>query len=74
MTREAPSNGGARRKSMPKRAPREATEAWQLELLLNADRITQLDARSRMIVVSLLARMLLEAAQNPEKEVADDEA
>lgn len=59
---------------MPKRAPREATEAWQLELLLNADRITQLDARSRMIVVSLLARMLLEAAQNPEKEVADDEA
>ena len=73
MTREAPSSGGARRKSMPKRAPREATEGWQLELLLNADRIRQLDARNRTIVVRLLARLLLEAAQNAEKEV-DDEA
>ena len=58
---------------MPKRARREATEGWQLELLLNADRIRQLDARNRTIVVRLLARLLLEAAQNAEKEV-DDEA
>jgi hypothetical protein len=74
MTRQPPSNGEARRKSMPKRGPSEATEGWQLELLLNADRITKLDARNRMVVVSLLARLLLEAAQKGRKAAVDDEA
>jgi hypothetical protein len=74
MTREPPSNGEARRKSMPKQVPREATEGWQLELLLNADRITKLDARNRAVVVSLLARLLLEAAQKTGKTAVDDEA
>jgi hypothetical protein len=59
---------------MPKRAPSEATEVRQLELLLNADRITRLDARNRTVVVSLLARLLLHAAQNTEGDVTDDEA
>ncbi len=59
---------------MPKRTPREATEGWQLELLLNADRVTKLDARNRTVVVSLLARLLLEAAQKTGKVVVDDEA
>ena len=74
MTREPPSNGEARRKSMSKRAATEATEGWQLALLLNADRITKLDARNRAVVVSLLARLLLEAAQKTRKAAADDEA
>lgn len=73
MTRQAPSNGQARRKSMTKRA-REATEGWQLNLLLNATRITELDARNRAVVVNLLARLLLEAAQKTRKAGADDEA
>jgi hypothetical protein len=73
MTREPPSNGQARRKSMPKRA-REATEGWQLNLLLNAARITKLDVRNRAVVVNLLARLLLEAAQETGKAAADDEA
>ena len=59
---------------MPKQAPREATEGWQLELLLNADRITKLDARNRTVVMSLLARLLLEAAQKGRKVAVDDEA
>jgi hypothetical protein len=59
---------------MRKRAPSEATEGWQLELLLNADRITKLDARNRTVVVSLLARLLLEAAQKSEQVAVDDEA
>lgn len=59
---------------MPKRTPREAAEGWQLELLLNADRVTKLDARNRKVVVSLLARLLLEAAQKTGKVVVDDEA
>lgn len=59
---------------MPKRAPREATKGWQLDLLLNADRITKLDARNRAVVVNLLARLLLEAAQATGKGAADDEA
>ena len=59
---------------MPKRAPSEATNGWQLELLLNADRITRLDARSRKVAVNLLARLLLEAARNAGKAVTDDEA
>jgi hypothetical protein len=74
MNREPPSNGEARRKSMPKRTPRETTGGWQLDLLLNAGRVTRLDAKSRAIVVSLLARLLLEAAQKSEKAVVDDEA
>ena len=74
MTRHPPWNGEARRKSMPKRTPSEATEGWQLELLLNADRVTKLDARNRTVVVSLLARLLLEAAQKTGKVVVDDEA
>lgn len=74
MTRELPSNGEARRKSMSKRTPREATGGWQLDLLLNADRVTRLDARNRALVVSLLARLLLEAAQKSGKAVVDDEA
>lgn len=59
---------------MPKRAPSKTTEGWQLELLLNADRITKLDPRNRTVVVSLLARLLLEAAQKSKKVAADDEA
>ncbi len=59
---------------MPKRAPSEATEGWQLELLLNADQITKLDARNRTVVMSLLARLLLEAAQKGRKVAVDDEA
>lgn len=59
---------------MPKRAREDATEGWQLKLLLNADRITKLDARTRTVVVGLLARLLLEAAQSAEKGVAGDEA
>lgn len=74
MTPEPPSNGEARRKSMPKRTPRERTRGWQLDLLLNADRVTRLDVRSRAVVVSLLARLLLEAAQGTGKAASDDEA
>ena len=59
---------------MPKRAPKEATEGWQLNLSLNADRVTKLDARNRAVVVNLLARLLLEAAQGTGKGAADDEA
>jgi len=59
---------------MPKRAPIEATEGWQLELLLNADRITKLDARNRAAVVRLLARLLLEATQKGRKVAVNDEA
>ena len=59
---------------MPTRIPREAIDGWQLELLLNAERITRLDAKARTVVVNLLARLLLEAAQNAKKTVADDEA
>lgn len=74
MTREPPSNGEARRKSMPERPLKETTGGWQLNLLLNADRITRLDARNRALVVSLLARLLLEAAQRTGKAAVDDEA
>ena len=59
---------------MPKRAPIEATEGWQLKLLLNADRITKLDTRNRAVVVRLLARLLLEAEQTGRKVAVDDEA
>ena len=59
---------------MPKRTPREMTGGWQLDLLLDADRVTRLDARSRAVVVSLLARLLLEAAQGTRKAAIDDEA
>ena len=59
---------------MPKRAPGKTREGWQLELLLHADRITKLDARNRAVVVSLLARLLLEAAQKVGRAVVDDEA
>lgn len=59
---------------MPKRTPRETIVGWQLDLLLSADRVTRLDARSRALVVSLLARLLLEAAQKNGKAVVDDEA
>jgi hypothetical protein len=75
MTREPPSNGEARRrKPMPKRTPRETIGDWQLDLLLNADRVTRLDARNRALVVTLVARLLLEAAQRSGKAVVDDEA
>lgn len=74
MTRESPLNGEARRKPMPKRTQREPIGGWQLDLLLNADRVTTLDARNRALVVSLLARLLLDAAQESGKAVVDDEA
>ena len=59
---------------MPKQTPREATSGWQLDLLLNAGWVTKLDAKGRATVVSLLARLLLDAAQKNEKAVVDDEA
>ena len=59
---------------MSKRTPREATEGWQLDLLLNADRVARLDARNRALVVRLLARLLLEAAEKSARAVADDKA
>lgn len=59
---------------MPRRTPRETTAGWQLDLLLDAGPVTNLDAKSRAIVVSLLAGRLLEAAQKSEKAVVDDEA
>jgi hypothetical protein len=49
---------------MPARAPKEPKGALQLDLLLNANRITRLDSSSRSVVVKLLARLLLEAVQN----------
>jgi hypothetical protein len=52
--------------------PRNTKEQWQLELLLNAERINRLDARSRAAVVNLLACMLLEAARADEREVAGE--
>jgi len=71
MIREPPLSGENRRKPMPTRTPR---KALQLELLLNSNRITKLDARSRVVVVRLLARLLLDAVQRKEKAVADDKA
>jgi hypothetical protein len=58
--------------TMRTRAPRDTREQWQLELLLNAERITQLDPRNRAAVVSLVARMLLEAARAGERKVASE--
>jgi len=71
MTREPPPSGENRRKPMPTRAPR---KALQLELLLNSSQITKLDARSRAVVVKLLARLLLDAARRNERAAADDKA
>jgi hypothetical protein len=72
MARKAPVNGAERRATMGTRAPRNTKEQWQLELLLNAERINRLDARSRAAVVNLLACMLLEAARADEREVAGE--
>lgn len=74
MAREAPVNGAERRKAMPSQAPKQAREAWQMELLLNANRITMLDAKTRSIVVDLLAQLLLEAAARSQRGEADNEA
>ena len=71
MAREPPPSGENRRKPMPTRTPK---KALQLELLLNSSRITKLDARSRAVVVRLLARLLLEAAQRNERAAANDKA
>lgn len=71
MTREPPPSGENRRKPMPTRTP---MKALQLELLLNSSRITKLDARSRVVVVRLLARLLLDAAQRNKRGAANDKA
>jgi hypothetical protein len=49
-------------------------QALQLQLLPTNDRLVSLDARERAIVVRLLARLLREAVEESEKEVADDDA
>ena len=56
---------------MPTRVPK---KALQLELLLNSSRITKLDARSRVVVVRLLARLLLDAVQRNERAAGNDKA
>jgi len=70
MTREPPPSGENRRKPMPTRTPR---RALQLGLLLNSSRVAKLDARSRVVVARLLARLLLDAVRRNER-AADDKA
>jgi hypothetical protein len=71
MGREPPLSGENRRKPMQTRVPK---KALQLELLLNSSRITKLDTRSRVVVVRLLARLLLDAVRRNERAAADDKA
>ena len=47
---------------MTTQSEKEARKSRQLELLLNAEQVRSLDARSRAAVVRLLAKLLREAA------------
>lgn len=59
---------------MSKRAQDQTGTPWQLPLLMNAERIANLDAKSRAAVVNLLGRLLRDAAQTHGREATDDEA
>lgn len=74
MTREPPLNGDRRRRPVSKKSPIQTGEALQLTLLIDAERVTTLDPKSRFVVVNLLARLLREAVGKDARVAADDEA
>ena len=60
---------------MQNQAPRPTERrAFQLQLPTSNNRLVSLDAKERALVERLLARLLREAVQGIEKEVADDHA